>query len=668
MNDQSKIKLFLRCKIFKISTDFQSICNIDDNVYRTLLSKKKYEIKSNISEEVLQSFINYWVNNEVPFFNAENINEYDQLSQEFDYMKNLVQIFKRKCPNLDTSLLLNEKEELKKQFKIKNDNLEAKTKKYHQTIHILFKDNEINTHERFLEVKKDLRNSCLSQDIKFIKLLTRKEAKFEGMSFILNEEEKTAFLLCNISAKGDILIPRTVNYKLKSFLVTKIIENAFKYSKDVKSIQFPLDSELECIERRSFFACSLESIIIPPKVTEIPESCFYLCKNLKKIEFSEDSKLTMIDKLAFYQCPIESLSIPATVTDLKKGWCNGTLDLTTIKIHPKNQNFIYFDGKFILGKTDEKSDIFDELVFARRNIEDALIPSSIEQIADFAFNNCKKLKKVEFENNSKLKIIGKSSFLFSSIEKVLIPSHVKQISESAFSFCNFLKKVEFAENSELQIIGENAFSQSQIKKILIPKFVTKILSYAFYYCKKLVKIEFANASELKLIDKYAFSMSNLHNFILPSNVIQISESAFSDCTQLNYFLIPFNSKLKIIDKKAFYNSNIKEIMIPSHVIKIEDSAFSDCRKLSKIIFQENSELRKIGQKAFSRCSLKSFAIPASVQAISENLFDNCWNLVLIEIDENMDLKCIHLKDFKLSDRIIILIQPKMIERIALASS
>lgn len=54
MNDQSKLKLILRCKIFKISTDFQSICNINDNVYRTLISKKKYEIKSYISEEVLQ--------------------------------------------------------------------------------------------------------------------------------------------------------------------------------------------------------------------------------------------------------------------------------------------------------------------------------------------------------------------------------------------------------------------------------------------------------------------------------------------------------------------------------------------------------------------------------------------------------------------------------------
>lgn len=45
---------------------------------------------------------------------------------------------------------------------------------------------------------------------------------------------------------------------------------------------------------------------------------------------------------------------------------------------PNNRHYIYFDDKYILGKTDEKKDEYD--------IKEVLIPSFITQIGSYAFS------------------------------------------------------------------------------------------------------------------------------------------------------------------------------------------------------------------------------------------------------------------------------------------
>ena len=78
--------------------------------------------------------------------------------------------------------------------------------------------------------------------------------------------------------------------------------------------------------------------------------------------------------------------------------------MTEIKIN--QENIIYYENQFIIGKSYHKSGIFDIHVFPHQDIETAIIPPFIKQILPYAFIECEKHKKVEFTNDSNLRLIN----------------------------------------------------------------------------------------------------------------------------------------------------------------------------------------------------------------------------------------------------------------------
>ena len=86
-------KLVLKSKIFKISSNSRYINDVDPNIYSILISQGQYEIRSEVSEETLEGFINHWITQELPNINSNNIFEYIKLSNEFDRMKDIVNLF-----------------------------------------------------------------------------------------------------------------------------------------------------------------------------------------------------------------------------------------------------------------------------------------------------------------------------------------------------------------------------------------------------------------------------------------------------------------------------------------------------------------------------------------------------------------------------------------------
>lgn len=89
--EEHTYKLILNTKIFEIPSFFRRISKINENIYRILVKNLKYYIESNVNDDVFQSFINYWINKEIPDITPANFHEYYQLSQEFDLMNDLIQ-------------------------------------------------------------------------------------------------------------------------------------------------------------------------------------------------------------------------------------------------------------------------------------------------------------------------------------------------------------------------------------------------------------------------------------------------------------------------------------------------------------------------------------------------------------------------------------------------
>lgn len=251
---------------------------------------------------------------------------------------------------------------------------------------------------------------------------------------------------------------------------------------------------------------------IPNFIKEIESHAFDKCNNLQKVEFSNYSEIETIHKEAFFDSSIESLTIPASLVDLKEGWCSGANNLTTISVDPKNKRYSFFDEKFIIGKSSIEQENFDVLVFCIRNIQTVIIPSFIKIIGPYAFEMCKKLKKVDFEIDSKLEIIEKFAFSCSSIEKFFIPPCLKKIGVSAFSVCENLHYLSIPSNSELNTIDENAFWTSSIKSFVIPSHISNINETSFVWCFELEIVEIDENSEINCINEKI--LKNFKNAII----------------------------------------------------------------------------------------------------------------------------------------------------------
>ena len=92
MNAQPSFKLILRSKEFQIPSNVKYLRKIPDDIRNSLFfnPNNQYYVQSNVSEEVFQSFVDYWINNTLPDIRKDNISEYLQISQEFNLLKELI--------------------------------------------------------------------------------------------------------------------------------------------------------------------------------------------------------------------------------------------------------------------------------------------------------------------------------------------------------------------------------------------------------------------------------------------------------------------------------------------------------------------------------------------------------------------------------------------------
>ena len=226
----------------------------------------------------------------------------------------------------------------------------------------------------------------------------------------------------------------------------------------------------------------IEEATIPNTIEYINQNAFENCESLLKIEFTQNSKYADIDKNTLFNSSIESLFIPASVEDLHDNWCSHTKKLKTVTISPSNNNFKYFDsnGQIIVGKSDTNKEIFDTIIFSTRDIEEATIPSYIKYIKPNAFEYCKNLNTIAFSKDSELNsitipksvcIINSCAFFLSKkLKKVCFEEGSKLLAFNSLLFfsCENLETVEIPENSSLQYIYDSVFSFTSITNIFIP--------------------------------------------------------------------------------------------------------------------------------------------------------------------------------------------------------
>lgn len=278
-----------------------------------------------------------------------------------------------------------------------------------------------------------------------------KRITIDGIQYALFDDNTATIIDCNFSGKN-FEVPSNLEDDDEFYIINEISPKALKNTK-IEEISFRGDCSISFFGRDSLF-----------------------CHSLKKISF------------------------PIQLNRLEQGWCSFTIKLSDIDIGESNKHFSFENGILY----DHKKTI---LYFCSRKKSSVVIPSTVKIISSYAFEQCRRLETVTFEDQSQLEEIQPWAFSRSHIRSINIPKTVKEIHCNAFFWCKRLREVNFNEDSNLNEIHHAAFKDTQITEITLPKSTTRIGKNAFQNCSFLEELTVYHKGELD-IEKNAFKNVN----------------------------------------------------------------------------------------------------------------------------------------------------------------
>lgn len=188
------------------------------------------------------------------------------------------------------------------------------------------------------------------------------------------------------------------------------------------------------------------------------------------------------------------------------------------------------------------------------NLEEVVIPETIEWIDDYAFMDCKCLRKVSFEGN-KCTSIGYAAFKrCRSLMDIELKEGLLQLDNDTFNSCTSLQSIKLPDS--LYVIPDGCFAGcSALKKVTLGENVTKI----------------GDGSDVLK----ANTMSNIG-----SHYVLVREALEVEGERYKHALMDDTS-----DEGAFEEcTSLKEINIPESVTSIAPYAFDGCKSLTTKYF------------------------------------------------------------------------------------
>lgn len=477
---------------------------------------------------------------------------------------------------------------------------------------------------------------------------------------------------------GKIVVPDQVEHEGKTFSVTGLGFQSFRYNTSLDTLLLP--ATIEYIADEAFYGCRMKELRLPESVASIGKNVFTY-SYFKAIEIP--SSVTLIANGAFYRA--DSLQ---SVTVATGNTAYSSLD--GILFDKEASRLICFPpGKETTAYTVPSSTLAleDGAFAAQQYLKSIHLPSSTTVIGENVFENILDLEEITVEEGNPaftshdgvlfskdlsqiicfpmgksvssytlpdgLEKIGNMALAYAPFETLVIPASVREIGDSALFGCSRLKSLEIPASVEK--IGSYAFAFCRsLKEAVLPEPLTEIAPGLFYVCDSLESVNIPDG--VTRIGASAFwSCSFLRAIELPDAIESIESNALASCEALTSIELPKN--LRSLGNFALaYNYNLKSVDIPSGIDTLPIALFYDCKALEQANCPEG--LAYIGNLAFSSCgSLRTFKMPNSVsnmgtsvfeysgissitlssslQSIPENTFSSCFGLQSIQLPSSV---------------------------------
>ena len=286
-----------------------------------------------------------------------------------------------------------------------------------------------------------------------------------------------------------------------------------------------------------------------------------------------------------------------------------------IVVYENKKNFIIKNIECINLSIYEKSvsvvEIGNAAFFANEELEEVIIPASVEKIGVQAFDRCKNLKEIVTPNS--VATIGVQAFKdCTSLTYVRIGKNVADVGLDTFSGCSSLKEIAVhKDNVDYESVDGNLYLSSSISNM------ETLVQYAIGKAET----SFSVPDGVVHIRSYAFTNSKLENIILPDSLKSVG--GFYNCSKLISVTIPES----VVSVGNFAGStNLRTVTLPSGLKYVP--SFMGCSSLESLVIPEN--VTKIGQNTFKDCAaLTSITIPLHVVKIGITAFSGCKNLTRV---------------------------------------
>jgi len=437
--------------------------------------------------------------------------------------------------------------------------------------------------------------------------------------------ESDALILCpNLT---EIRVdPANEHYQsMDGILYDKSMERLICFPPGRKDEQFSVPDRVSNIDDFAFFNYrNMRQCTVKGTVKRIGKQAFGFCNGLTDIILSEG--ILQINDAAFSGCSgLRTLSIPASIESISPSAFGASyydlLQLEEILVNPKSEHYASHDGVLF-----DKSGTILIKYPENRPGESYVISSGVQMIAESAFINCMKLKRLSFPDS--LRIIEPNSFVdCQHLIELNIPDRVIRIGERAFLGCVSLTTLKLPMQLE-QLSDSLCSGCSNLSQIVIPNSVISIGDRAFEECVQLANINLPDG--LVSIGSNAFTnCQQLTSIHIPSGIEQVMSGTFSGCKMLVGIDLP--SGIKRIGAQSFYKcASLNQINIPDSVEEIGQEAFAYCSKLDMI--QLPDRLTRLEHRVFSSCSsLSAIRLTSHINSIANDAFESCVNLRSIDV-------------------------------------